>query len=124
MKFKFTARKLLVIDAFGAAYSAVMLGLVLVAFEAFFGIPPHVLYVLAAIPLTLMLFDVYALLQPFDFQMFALRRIAWLNRSYILLSLALVGMHASDVQLLGWVYILIEALVVWGLSSIQLRHVE
>lgn len=56
----FTARpyRLFLIDGLGALASALLLGIVLTAFQASIGMPPHILYELAGVALV---FSVYSL---------------------------------------------------------------
>ena len=110
-------KRLLFIDMIGALVSAMMLGVVLVHFKAFVGIPITALYILAAIPVFFALFDFVGLLSksPYLF----LRIIAVLNFLYCVLSLGMAFYHESSLTLWGWVYIIGEIIIVCILARIE-----
>lgn len=114
---------LFVIDAIGAAMSAVFLGIVLVYYEDLFGIPHDALYFLAAFPLLFSVYDVGCLVLASNEarRRRLLRNIAFANLLYCALSLAVAYIHKDSITLLGWLYILVEVTVVAGLGTVQLR---
>ena len=115
-------KKLFLIDALGAALSSFLLGIVLVKLESIFGIPKNALYILATIPLFFIVYDVlcYVLIKN-NFGPF-LKGIALLNVGYCGLSLALVYGHADAVQSLGWIYIVVEILIVLFIAKVEWKY--
>jgi len=111
-------RKLLVVDAGGAALSAFLLGVVLVRFEGFFGIPSPTLYLLAAVPCGFVVWDV-VFASAHRNKALGLRGIALLNSAYCLLSLGLMVTHLEVVTIWGWAYVLGELGLVLGLAWLE-----
>ncbi|MCO6487363.1 MAG: hypothetical protein J5I98_03045 [Phaeodactylibacter sp.] len=114
-------RKLFLIDGLGALLSAFLLGVVLVWWEPVFGMPPKVLYPLAAIA---GVFAVYSLSccffltqnrRPF------LRGIAVANLLYCCLTLGLVFYFYPQLTALGVAYFLVEITVVLILAGVELK---
>lgn len=101
-------QRLFLIDGLGASLSAFLLGIVLVRYEDFFGIPVPTLFLLAALPILFAIYDFlcYALrpARPAQF----LRLIALVNLAYCALSLALAFSHLECLTVWGWAYILGE----------------
>jgi len=114
-------RKLFLIDGAGALLSAFLFGVVLVALEAFFGIPRATLYFLALLPCFFAIYDIYCYrkededIRPF------LRGIAILNISYCVLSIGLALYHYQSITYFGWAYILVEVIIVLALARLELR---
>jgi len=114
-------KRLFILDAIGALCSAGMLGIVLVSLEPIFGIPSGVLYVLAAFPCLFAILDisVYLFISSKPQLSRSLKWIALANGLYCLLSLALTFRHYQAVQLAGWLYILLEVLIVLMLARLE-----
>ena len=114
-------KKLFQLDGFGALLSSFLLGIVLVKFEPIFGIPKATLYLLASLPLLFVVYDVYCYykvehnLGPF------LKGIAITNLLYCCTSIGLTTYHRANITPYGWGYILVEVLIVPGLSFIELK---
>lgn len=109
---------LFVIDGIGAALSAFLLGVVLVRLEGIFGIPRTALYLLAFIPILFIAYDVlafYVKTNPATY----LKGIALLNILYCLLSIGVVTYHIDKITIFGWMYVLMEILVVVFLSNVE-----
>lgn len=119
-RFTQSPKYLFLVDGIGAAVSAVLLGLVLVRFESFFGIPINVLYLLAAIPCFFAFYDLLGYLGLFKNQMF-IRLIALANIAYCILSLGLAFNHIDKLLIPGWLYLIGEILIVTLLASIELK---
>jgi len=113
-------RNLFLIDGVGAILSAFLLGVVLVYFKSYFGIPVNTLYVLAIIPCFFALYDLlcYFLLKknhkPF------IKLTAWLNIAYCGLSLRMAYEHIGQIEILGFIYIIIEVILVLAIAKIEL----
>lgn len=114
-------KKLFLIDGFGAILSSFLLGIVLVKFEKLFGIPSSVLYFLATIPLFFAIYDFYCYLKRHQKTALFLKGIAVLNLVYCCVSLGLVFYHFGAITNLGWIYILIEIVIVLFLTIIEFR---
>jgi len=108
---------LFLIDGVGALVSIFFLGFVLVRLNHLVGIPINTLYILAAIPCFFFLFDVYSLYQASPYR--NLKVIALLNLSYCLLSLALLVKDYSYITTLGWVYVIVEIIIVAYISRVE-----
>lgn len=113
-------RQLFLVDGAGALLSAFMLGVVLVAFQSYVGIPVSTLYVLAAVPVAFAIFDLVSYFQGAHRSGLLLRTIAVLNLLYCCLSLGFAYHHSVTVTLLGWVYILGEVAIVAALAFFEL----
>jgi len=115
---------LFIIDAIGAAVTAYFIGIVLVKFDAYFGMPRQVLYVLATIAL---IFWVYStccyLFIKRNFKPF-LKLIIFANLLYCCLTIALLFFYFKQLTILGFVYFIGEILVIVGLVLIEKRVCE
>ena len=109
------------IDAIGAGVSAIMLGVVLVRFQIYFGIPTQMLYLLALIPLLFIIYDTYAYLQDTSRHKRLLQGIATLNFLYCLLSMGLAIQHREVLTTLGWVYIIGEVMIIIVIGCYELK---
>ncbi len=114
-------RRLFLFDSFGAANSTLMLGLVLPFFSGYFGMPPHVLYALAACALFLtFLSGICFFVKPKRWRFF-LRVIATMNIAYCILSVVFVYLFWSSLTHLGVIYFIIEKVVVLILAAIEIN---
>lgn len=120
-KLHLSSRQLFLIDGIGAVVSAIMLGVVLVGWNHWVGMPVQALYVLAAIPIGFAAYDFYCYLRVAEPQSNFLKVIAGLNLAYCGISIAFLFQHWSSLTWLGWAYFLIELVIVIVLASIQLR---
>jgi len=122
--FSTTLKQLFLIDAIGAAVTAYFIGIVLVKFDAYFGMPRQVLYVLATIAL---IFWVYStccyLFIKRNFKPF-LKLIIFANLLYCCLTIALLFFYFKQLTILGFVYFIGEILVIVGLVLIEKRVCE
>lgn len=118
-KFELHPKRLFLIDGLGAMLSAFLLGVILVKFERFFGIPSSTLYFLASLPIGFMIYDFYSYQKETGTESKLLKGISITNILYCLLSLALSFYHFKTVTTLGWLYILVEILIILFLARIQ-----
>jgi len=81
-------KKLILIDGIGAILSAFFLGIILVHWQRFFGIPVASLYFLAGFPILFAVFDLYSLFQKNQNFASYLILIGLLNLSYCALSIS------------------------------------
>lgn len=105
-------RFIFLVDLAGAVLSAFLLGIVLVHWQFYFGMPKESLHLLACIPLCFVLYDIvcfFFIRQNFKW---ALLGIAVLNFLYCLLSIYFLFLHASSLSILAWVYFVVEIFIV------------
>ncbi len=119
-----TLRKYFLLDGFGAILSAVLLGIVLVKLERIFGIPKSTLYFLALLPCFFALYDFYCYFFIQKNLGRFLKGIAIVNLLYCCLSIGLAFYHSHQITYLGWVYIIIEILIVVTIAIAELRVVK
>ena len=110
---------MLLLDGAGALVSALLSGVVLVRWHARVGIPPAVLYLLAAVALGLAAFDAICFMSRRIRLAGALRTIAVLNVAYCVLSLVLAAMHREQLLPLAYVYLGLECIIVGLLASVE-----
>jgi len=122
-RFKENPKSLVLIDLIGAFISTISLGFVLVHLEAYFGIPRQALYLLALLASFLILFDGYIYYQVKHESIGKqLKILGFLNTSYVIFSLAFVSFfHFSSVLTLGWIYLLLEVLIVLFLATLEIQ---
>jgi hypothetical protein len=113
-------KTLFIIDGTGAILSAFLLGVVLVRFSSFFGIPVPVFYLLAIFPVLFFLFDIYAYGSIQRHAATKLKIIALANFLYCLLSISVAAYHAEQLTIWAWAYIFIEIFIVIILAAIEL----
>ena len=93
----------------------------LAQFPAWVGLSRKVLWLLAAIPVAFVGYDVFCLLTPRGDNPRALGPIARMNLGYCALSVGAMFYHAQQLTLGGWLYLLGEILVVLLLAAVQWR---
>jgi len=112
------------IDGLGAAMSALLLLLLIVPFQSFFGFPSDAALKLSVLPF---LFSIYSLTCYFTkpSSTVFLKIIAVANILYCLLSLGLVLIYFAQLTIFGLLYFLVEKLIVvplaiweWKLSKV------
>ena len=118
---KIDPRKLFLIDGIGAFISAFMLGIVLVQFESFFGMPRKALYFLAALPCLYLLYDFYVYWQVEKNLKWYLKGIAMANLLYYFISIAFLFQHQQQLTIWGWTYFILEMLIIILLVVIQAK---
>lgn len=114
-------RLVLLIDGAGALLSAILLGVILPAFQNLFGMPRQALYFLAIFPC---LFVVYDLSSYFrirkNWEQF-IRTIALANLVYCGISIGLIVHHYAKLTSLGLIYFLLEIVTIFVLVWIEFR---
>ena len=115
------SKALFLIDGLGALLSAFLLGVVLVKLENIFGIPTKVLYILASLPCVFALYDLYAYLIVKKNQKYFLITIAVMNLSYCFISIGLAYQHYQQITVFGWIYILLEIIILIVLIIIEFQ---
>jgi len=114
-------KKLFLLDGFGAILSAILLGIVLVKLEEYFGIPKTTLYILAALPCFFAIYDFYCYFKIEKNLDKFLKGIAIVNLLYCCLSLGFAFHHYQEITYLGWAYIIVEIIIVVAIAIIELR---
>lgn len=89
-----------------------MLGVVLVKYEKYFGLPIHTLYFLALIPILFILYDMYAFYRDENRTSLLMKGIAVMNTMYCILSIGFAIFHSSLLTNLGWTYVIGEVLII------------
>ncbi|MCH3882567.1 MULTISPECIES: hypothetical protein [Tenacibaculum] len=117
-------KKFFLIDGFGAIISAVLLGLVLTKLETYFGIPKPTLYFLATLPCIFAIYDFYCYFKINSSLDKFLKAIAIINLLYCCLSIALAIYHSNLITKLGWLYIILEIIIVTTIAFVELRVVK
>ncbi|NLR93794.1 MULTISPECIES: hypothetical protein [Flammeovirga] len=113
-------RKIFIIDGIGACISSVMLGVILVHFEQLFGIPISTLYVLAIFPCLFAVYDLVCYFVNIKSISIYIKGIAVFNLLYCFLSLSFGIYHKEQITLLGWSYLIAEAIIILLLASVEL----
>jgi len=114
-------KKLFLIDSLGAIFSAFLLGVVLVQFERYFGMPRNVLFVLsiAACVFAVYSFTCYLFIKenwsPY------LRLIAIVNLLYCCVTIGLVFYFHQQITVLGWLHFVGEIIVIVCLAFVELQ---
>ncbi len=121
LKQAITPKKLFLIDGWGALLSAFLLGIVLVKFEWFFGIPKSTLYFLASLPCFFAIYDFYCFYKVDKNLGRFLQGIAIMNLLYACLSLGLAFYHREEITMYGWMYIIGEILIIVVLAIYELK---
>lgn len=114
-------RKLFLIDGFGALLSAFLLGVILVRFEGFFGMPANVLYVLSLMACVFAVYDFICYLRITKNWRPFLKAIAIANLIYCLISIGLIFHHFQKLTAYGILYFLFELAILFILIYIELK---
>lgn len=113
-------RRVFAFDAFGAALSVLLNGVVVMALREWFGFPRPVLLVTAAVPLLFIAYDLLSFRFGRGREVGLLRGIAFLNLGYCLLVITLAVLHRDELTGLGWAYAAGEVLVVATIAQLEL----
>jgi len=115
----FFVKNIFLIDGIGAIVTALLLSQVLARFEAIFGMPPQILYILASIAAC---FAVYSLACHFrvkENRSPFLKGIAVANTLYCIITLGLVIYLRESLTWLGITYFLAEIVVVMSVARLE-----
>lgn len=105
-------QNIFLIDGLGAAYSALMLSVVLPALVGFFGMPVNVLYPLTLAALCLAIYSLPCHFSKFGSHNIFLFAVAFLNFTYCCVSSVILYAVWDSVTIWGVLYFLNEKLVV------------
>jgi len=117
-------RLLFIADGTGALLSTFLLGVILVRFESFFGMPKEALYILAAIPCIFILYDLLCYTLVKTNHSFYIKGIAFANPSYCVLSAGFLFHHHQSLSIFGWLYFVSEILLVVAIAGIELQSAK
>lgn len=121
MHTKVSVKKLFLIDAIGALVSAFFLGVVLSGLQEKIGIPKHILYLLAILPVFFAIYSFSCYFFLREKQKFFLKGIAILNLMYCFLTIGLLFFHNHNLTWLGWTYFVVELIILFVLIRIELK---
>lgn len=109
------------LDCIGAMISALMLGIFLVEFQDYIGMPKMVLYSLASLALV---FAIYSFSCYFIIRTITkshIRIIAYANLFYCSITLLLVVIYFEQMTILGVVYFIGEVPIIAGLAIVEFK---
>lgn len=118
---KSNPKKMFLIDGLGALLSAFLLGVVLVRFENYFGVPSKELYILSFLACIFAVYDLVCYLRIEENWRPFLKAIAIINLLYCCLTAGLLMYHYQHITSLGITYFLLEMLIVVGVAVIELK---
>lgn len=113
-------QKLFLVDGMGALLTAFLTVVLLIRYTAFFGMPQQPLYILTIIAI---LFAVYSFSNYFFLSKrwrLYLKLIAVANLLYGCATITLMIYFNSRITIFGWIYFLVELLVIGSLTTIEI----
>ena len=112
-------KQLFLIDAIGAAVSALFLGVILIQLQEYIGLSKEVLYILSipACFFAIFSFSCYFFLKSNWSKFFKI--IASFNSLYALVTLIMMFIHYQEMKILGFVYFIAELIVLLILIKIE-----
>ncbi len=114
-------KNIFLLDGIGALLSAFFLGIVLVKYESFFGMPKQTLYLLASIPMIFAIYDTLAYFLVKEKGRIALKLISFANLGYCAFSVFKVLENAESLTIWGAAYFIIEILLVASIAQLELN---
>jgi len=124
IKMTLAPKRLLLIDSLGAMLSALLLGIVLGRFEAAFGMPRKVLYLLSGLAWVYAMYSFLCYWRVEEKWRPYMRVIAVANLCYCCLTIGLVIHYRQELTWLGWTYFLLEVVVILSLITMELKTVS
>lgn len=105
-------KRVILIDAFGALLTTFLLFGILAQLQHYFGMPNKVLYLLSGIAFCLFIYSIscHTLIKS-NWKPF-LRILIICNLVYSLVSLVMIIKHSEKLTELGWVYFILELMVI------------
>lgn len=119
-----SSRILFLLDGLGALLSAFFLGIVLVRFEVYFGIPKNILYLLAGLACILMIYSLGTYLFAKDNWHTHYKTIAFANLAYCFLTAGLIIYFHKEITPLGLLYFLAEMAILLFLVKMELKSAK
>ncbi|MGK0387694.1 MAG: hypothetical protein ACI94Y_000420 [Maribacter sp.] len=116
-------RQLFLIDGLGALLSTLLLGVILVKFEYLFGMPRKELYFLSSVAGVFTIYDFICYWKIKDNWQPFLKVIAIANLMYCCFSIAIVFYSYQKLTHLGFIYFLLEFIILIILVRVELKRV-
>lgn len=113
-------KNLFLYDFCGAMVSIFFLLGVLLKFRNFFGIPENVIIPLAILPGLFATLDLFVYFRTEINAKHMLNLIASLNILYLIISLTLVIQHSELIKVPGWIYIILELIIVLIIAVVEI----
>ena len=118
-----TPKKIFLLDGIGALVSAFFLGIVLVYFESFVGMPMNTLYLLAGLAVIFFIYSISCFLFfPEKWRPFLII-IAIVNTLYSILTMALMIYYFQQLTWLGLSYFVLEILILLFIIQLEIKIV-
>lgn len=119
-----TSKKLFLVDTWGALISAFLLGVVLVYFQSYIGLPTHLLRWLSLLAIGLATYSATCFISnPTNWRLF-LKLISILNLLYCLLTISLMIQYFSQLTILGIAYFVGEIIIVIAIAFVEMRFTK
>lgn len=119
--FKIVKKYYFLLDAFGALYSALFLGVTIVTYNSFFGIPESLILTLSFVALMLFVYDAICFLFINEKWKSMLKFLGYLNITYSIVSLSVVFYYFSELTILGLIYFSMEIVVITLLALKEIQ---
>ena len=113
--------KLFLIDSLGAAVSALFLGVILIRFNQYIGMPKDELIILALVACFLCGYSLINYVFFSKHWRFLLRLVAIANLLYGCVTIFLAFTHKATITWIGWTYFIGEVLILIILAIIEIR---
>lgn len=124
LKKAYSPKTLLLFDGFGALVSAFFLGVLLVQFQSYVGMPTDVLYSLASLALLYALFGLSAFLFIKKGWSGYLKIVVIANLIHCAITVGFLITYRQDLLLFGWIYFVLEIVIILLIVSVELRSIE
>lgn len=118
-KARLNPKNLFLFDGLGALLSAFLLGIILVQFNDYFGMPKQALYFLAFLPCLFAIYDFVYYFRINNNWRFFLKGIAIINFLYCCISIIMLFFHFPELTILGLTYFIIELIIVIVLAVFE-----
>jgi len=112
-------KKLLLIDAFGALTTAILISQIIAGNESVFGLPKHAAHALAAIACVYFIVSLIGSQQKRPKQFLFLKIIIAANSFYCLITLSVLFIYRNEITLWGVGYFVLEILIIVSLVFLE-----
>ncbi len=113
--------KILLLDCAGAILTFCLLVFVLPRFQSELGMPVRVLYFMALFPCLFVAYDLFSYFLFRSRWRQCLTGIAYANFMYCVVSAGMLVNHREQLTGLGWLYFVLEILVIGGIAKVELK---
>ena len=117
-------KKLMLIDSIGAFISATLLFIILSFFKEEFGLPKNILYLLFGMACLFFIYSICCFYLVDKRWRIFLSIIAVVNLLYCLLTAILLIIYFNSVTTLGYIYFVLEILIIYCLAYIEIKIVN